>query len=95
MLDWTLRRPEHHIDLHGCTVLQAEQAARQFLQSQRRARPGAIVEIVTGRGRSGGGAPVRTRVRAVLRQLKDESTVVRDFALSPSEGSFVVRLAGG
>jgi DNA-nicking Smr family endonuclease len=94
MLDWTERRPEHLIDLHGLTVLQAEESARRFLQAQRKARPGAIVEIVTGRGRSGGGAPVRTRVRTLLRQLKDDSTVVRDFALSPSEGSFVVRLAG-
>lgn len=94
MLDWTERRPEHLIDLHGHTVLQAEDAARRFLQAQRKARPGAIVEIVTGRGRSGGGAPVRTRVRTLLRQLKDESTVVRDFALSPSEGGYVVRLAG-
>lgn len=94
MLDWTARPVAHLIDLHGMTVLQAEQAALQFLKAQRKARPGAIVEIVTGRGRAGGGAPIRTRVGVVLRQLKADSAVVRDFARSPSEGSWLVRLAG-
>jgi DNA-nicking Smr family endonuclease len=94
MLDWTERRPEHLIDLHGMTVVQAEVATLQFLKAQRKARPGAIVEIVTGRGRAGGGAPIRTRVGVLLRQLKADSAVVRDFARSLSEGSWLVRLSG-
>lgn len=94
MHDWTDRPVAHLIDLHGMTVLQAEVATRQFLTSQRKARPGAIVEIVTGRGRAGGGAPIRTRVGVMLRQLTADSAVVRDFAPSPSAGSWLVRLAG-
>jgi DNA-nicking Smr family endonuclease len=81
-------------DLHGQSVLDAESNTQRFLQAQRKARPGATVRIITGRGRSGGGAPVRTRVRTLLRTLQLGGTVVRDFELEASEGSFLVRLAG-
>ena len=37
--------------------------------SGRRGREGDVVRIVTGRGRGGGGAPIRTRVRTLLRRL--------------------------
>ncbi|HKV75006.1 MAG TPA: Smr/MutS family protein [Gemmatimonadales bacterium] len=94
MLDWTDRSPSMVFDLHGQTVLEAEQNARRFLEAQRKARPGEVVRLITGRGRGGGGAPVRTRVRTLLRQLRDAGTIVRDFELEASEGSFLVRLAG-
>jgi len=94
MLDWTDRSPEMVFDLHGQTVLEAERNARRFLESQRKARPGAVVRLITGRGRGGGGAPVRTRVKTLLRKLQDAGTVVRDFELEAGEGSFLIRLAG-
>lgn len=94
MLDWTDRSPSMVFDLHGQTVLEAEQNARRFLEAQRKARPGEVVRLITGRGRGGGGAPVRTRVRTLLRQLRDAGTIVTDFELEASEGSFLVRLAG-
>ena len=80
-------------DLHGQSVLDAESNTQRFLQAQRKARPGATVRIITGRGRSGGGAPVRTRVRTLLRALQQNGAVVHDFELEASEGSFLVRLA--
>jgi hypothetical protein len=51
-----------------------------------------VVRLVTGRGRAGGGAPIRTRVRTMLRAMRDEGTMVRDYILEDTEGSFLVRL---
>jgi DNA-nicking Smr family endonuclease len=92
MGDWSEQASAAHLDLHGQSVLEAVANAERFLRAQRKARPGATVRLVTGRGRSGGGAPIRTRVRTLLRQLRDEGVVVRDFLLEDSEGSFLVRL---
>jgi DNA-nicking Smr family endonuclease len=92
MGDWSEREPEVHLDLHGQSVLEAVANAERFLRAQRKARPGATVRLVTGRGRSGGAAPIRTRVRTLLRQLRDEGAVVRDYLLEDTEGSFLVRL---
>ena len=60
--------------------------------TQARIRRGGIIRLITGRGRGGGGAPLRTRVRTLLRRLKEDGTLVRDFVLEDSEGSFLVRL---
>jgi DNA-nicking Smr family endonuclease len=92
MLDWTDRRPDAELDLHGQTVLEAVANAERFLRAQGKARPGGVVRVVTGRGRGGGGAPVRTRVRTLLWGMRDQSAVVRDYLLEDSEGSFLIRL---
>jgi DNA-nicking Smr family endonuclease len=92
MLNWTDREPAAFFDLHGQTVLEAAANAERFLAAQAKARPGAVLRIITGRGRAGGGAPIRTRVRTMLRRLKTEGRIVRDFILEDSEGSFLVRL---
>jgi DNA-nicking Smr family endonuclease len=92
MLDWTDRPPDTTFDLHGLSVLEATTRAEQFLRVQAKARPGGIVRLITGRGRGGGGAPIRTRVRTLLRTLSASGRVVRDFVLEDSEGSFLVRL---
>jgi DNA-nicking Smr family endonuclease len=93
MLDWTDRVPEATFDLHGQTVLEATANAERFLRAQAGARPGGVVRLITGRGRSGGGAPIRTRVRGLLRTLKESGRVVRDYTLEHSGGSYLVRLA--
>ncbi|MEO8201785.1 MAG: Smr/MutS family protein [Gemmatimonadota bacterium] len=90
-LDWTDRSPDLEFDLHGQTVLQAMTSAEQFLRAQAKARPYGVVRLITGRGRGGGGAPIRTRVRTLLRRLK-EAGGIRDFVLEDSGGSFLVRL---
>jgi DNA-nicking Smr family endonuclease len=92
MRDWSDLEPAADLDLHRQSVLEAVANAERFLRAQRKARPGATVRIVTGRGRGGGGAPIRTRVRTLLRRLREEGTVVRDYLLEDTEGSFVVRL---
>jgi DNA-nicking Smr family endonuclease len=90
--DWIDRSADATFDLHGQTVSEAAINAERFLRVQAKARPGGVVRIITGRGRGGGGAPVRTRVRGLLRSLKMSGAVVRDYALEESEGSYLVRL---
>ena len=92
MLDWTDRQADVVLDLHGQTVVEAVANAERFLRAQRKARPGGVVRLVTGRGRGGGAAPIRTRVRTLLRGMRTEGAVVRDYLLEDSEGSFLVRL---
>jgi DNA-nicking Smr family endonuclease len=92
MRDWSDLEPAAHLDLHGQSVIEAVANAERFLRAQRKARPGATVRIVTGRGSSGGAAPIRTRVRTLLKRLREEGAVVRDYLLEDTEGSFLVRL---
>lgn len=94
MLDWAHRAPDATFDLHGQTVLEAASNAEKFLVAQARARRGGTVRLITGRGRGGGPAPIRSRVRSLLRRLKEEGRLVRDYVLEDTEGSFVVRLTG-
>lgn len=93
-MDWTDRSAEATFDLHGQSVLEAAGSTEQFLRIQARIRPGRVIRLITGRGRGGGGAPVKTRVRTLLRNLKARGTLVRDFVLEESDGSFLVLLAG-
>ena len=92
MLDWTDRSPEVVLDLHGQSVIEAVANVERFIRAQGKARRGAVIRVVTGRGRAGGGAPIRTRVRTLLRGIREDGAVVRDFLLEDSEGSFLVRL---
>jgi DNA-nicking Smr family endonuclease len=94
MPDWTDRSPDSTFDLHGQNVLEAVSNAERFLQVQGKARPGGVVRLITGRGRSGSGAPIRTQVRTLLRALKESGRVVRDYQLEETEGSYLVRLSG-
>jgi len=94
MLDWTDRSPDATFDLHGQSVIEAVANAERFLRSQAKARRGGTVRLITGRGRGGGGAPIRTRVRGLLRSLKESGSVVRDYTLESTEGSYLVRLEG-
>jgi DNA-nicking Smr family endonuclease len=92
MLDWTERVPDATYDLHGQTVVEAVGNAERFLKVQARVRPGGVVRLVTGRGRTTGGAPIRTRVRTLLKDLRHREEAVRDYLLEDSDGSFLVRL---
>ncbi|HEV8177101.1 MAG TPA: Smr/MutS family protein [Gemmatimonadales bacterium] len=94
MPDWTDRSSDATFDLHGQSVVEAVANAERFLRAQAKARPRGIVRLITGRGRGGGGAPIRTRVRSLLRRLKESGSVVNDYALEETEGSYLVRLAG-
>ena len=93
MLEWTDRTPDATFDLHGQSVMEAVANAERFLRVQAKARRGGIVRLITGRGRGGGGAPIRTRIRGLLRALKESRSVVRDYVLEETDGSYLVRLA--
>jgi DNA-nicking Smr family endonuclease len=93
MLDWIDRTPDATFDLHGQSVTEAVANAERFLRAQAKARRGGIVRLITGRGKAGGGAPIRTRVRTLLRTLKESRMVVRDYTLEETDGSYLVRLA--
>ena len=82
-------RPEATFDLHGQEVREAELNAERFLRAQQGAGR-RVVRVITGRGKGGGGAPVRTRIRTLLRRLS--GTVVEEFELEDSEGSFLIEL---
>lgn len=86
-------RPAAEFDLHGLTVLDAASSSARFLEAQRGARPGATVRLITGRGQGGGSAPIKRRIGALLRRLKDEGRIVQDYQLEATEGSYLVRLA--
>jgi DNA-nicking Smr family endonuclease len=92
MRDWSDRPPDAAFDLHGQSVGEAVANTERFLRAQARARPGGVVRLITGRGRGGGGAPIRTRVRTLLRGLRERRDLVADYEQEASEGSFLVRL---
>jgi DNA-nicking Smr family endonuclease len=94
MPNWTDRAPDATFDLHGQSVLEAVANAERFLRVQAKARRGGTVRLITGRGSGGGGAPIRSRVRGLLRTLKESGSVVRDYTLESTEGSYLVRLRG-
>jgi DNA-nicking Smr family endonuclease len=92
MPDWTDRSPAATFDLHGQSVLEALRSAEQFVRAQAKARPGAIVRLITGRGRGGHGAPIRSRIGSLLRRLQESERIVRDYQLEDTDGSYLVRL---
>jgi DNA-nicking Smr family endonuclease len=92
MEHWTDRPPDATFDLHGQTVGEALANAERFLRAQRRARPGGVIRLITGRGRGGGAAPIRSRVRTLLWGFKERGELVSDYELEDSEGSFLIRL---
>jgi DNA-nicking Smr family endonuclease len=92
MPDWTDRIPAATFDLHGQSVSEAAINAERFLRAQAKARPGHVVRLITGRGRAGKGAPIRSRIRALLGTMKQSGRVVRDYTLEHTDGSYLVRL---
>lgn len=85
-------RPDSTFDLHGQTVAEAERNAEAFVRTARKGGR-RIVRLITGRGSGGGKAPIRTRVRTLLKRLQEEG-VVREFELEAGDGSFLVELNG-
>jgi DNA-nicking Smr family endonuclease len=82
---------EATLDLHGETRRSAEPRLRNFLDTWRRRRPGAVVRIVTGRGtRSRDGAVLPERVRELLHgPLADQVDTV---SMEPGGGGVRVRV---
>jgi DNA-nicking Smr family endonuclease len=79
------------LDLHRLTADQAEIAVRNFIDTWRRREPGAVVLIITGKGKGSADGPVlRPAIEALLKsRLRG---FVSEWALDDSEGAFRVRL---
>lgn len=84
-------RPVATLDLHGDTAVEAERRVRDFLETQHRIAPGAVVHIITGRGRGSPRGPVLPGV--VRRVLQGSAAAyVADFDRDLDDGGFMVRL---
>jgi dsDNA-specific endonuclease/ATPase MutS2 len=78
------------LDLHGMRASEALPAVTAFLQRAQRRAPGALVHIITGKGRGSPGRPVlKTRVRTHLRSAE---VPVADFGVDLDGGGYIVRL---
>jgi DNA-nicking Smr family endonuclease len=79
------------LDLHGCTADDARRLVREFLKSTARRNPGAVVHVITGKGRGSAGGPVlRGAVAALLKG--DLAPLVADWARDDGDGGFLVRV---
>lgn len=86
--------PSDTLDLHGFTAAEAMTHLEQYLGRQRKRAPGALLHIITGRGRNSPSGPVlKTRLRSFLRA--DAGGLVAAWSRDHDDGGFLVRLKGG
>ena len=79
------------LDLHGFTADAAETALKNFLTTWKARSPGAVVHVITGKGRGSRTAPVlKPMVRRLLKALQPKT--VRDWTLTADEGGYRIRL---
>jgi len=89
--DALLDGPALTLDLHGDPVAAARARVAQFLAATARTRPGALVHVITGKGRgSAEGPKLRPMVSALLKG--ECAALIRDWARDTDEGGFRVRL---
>jgi DNA-nicking Smr family endonuclease len=86
-----LARAGHSIDLPGFGGFYAKLAGGSFRGRPRRRSPGAVVHIITGRGRGSPGRPV---LRGAIRTLLKSGTIdgVGEFVPDHADGGFLVKL---
>ncbi len=79
------------LDLHGFGAIEARSAVRAFLESWRRRKGGAVVHIITGKGKGSAGGPVlRGLVKTLLQgELRG---MVSEWGLDDGEGGYRVRV---
>lgn len=83
--------PHATLDLHGRTAEEARALVRNFLGSLSRRAPGAVVHVVTGRGKGSAGRPVLRGAVAAL--LKGElAPRVADWSRDVDDGGFLIRV---
>jgi len=79
------------VDLHGLSTDQAELIVRNFIDTWRRREPGAVILIITGKGKGSPDGPVlRPAIQTLLKTRL--SGFVAEWALDDSEGAFRVRV---
>lgn len=80
------------LDLHGFTAAAAEPALKNFLATWKARSPGAVVHVITGKGRGSRTRPVlKPMVKRLLKELKPRT--VLDWTLSDDEGGYRIKLS--
>ncbi len=83
--------PADTLDLHGFTRVEAERAVRALVATWRRRRPGAVVHVITGKGRGSARRPaLRPAVRRLL--VGPLAGEIADWARDVDEGGFLVKV---
>ena len=84
-------RADAELDLHGFGAMEARSAVRAFLESWRRRKAGAVVHIITGRGKGSPGAAVlRGLVKTLLQS--ELRALVSEWGLDDGEGGYRVKV---
>ena len=84
-------RADGELDLHGFGAIEARSAVRAFLETWRRRKAGAVVHIITGKGKGSAGGPVlRGLVKTLL--LGELRGMVSEWGLDDGEGGYRVRV---
>jgi len=84
-------RADADLDLHGFGAMEARSAVRAFLESWQRRKAGAVVHIITGRGKGSANGPVlRGLVKSLLQgELRG---MVSQWSVDDGEGGYRVRV---
>ena len=83
--------PVATLDLHGFPASEVPLALSTFFSSWRRRDKGALVHVITGKGKGSAGRPViRPRVRRLLSE--EFHDVVASFEPDQTGGGFLVKL---
>ena len=83
--------PVATLDLHGFTASEVPLALSTFFSSWRRRAKGALVHVITGKGKGSPGRPViQPRVRRLLSE--EFHDVVDSFEPDETGGGFLVKL---
>lgn len=84
-------RPDATLDLHGMSVAEGTRAVRSFLALWGSRRTGAVLHVITGKGRGSASRPtLRPAVRTLLRgELR---SAIRDWTIDADDGGFLVRM---
>jgi DNA-nicking Smr family endonuclease len=84
-------RADDELDLHGFSANEAAPAVRAFLERSQRRKAGAIVHIITGKGRGSPAGPVLRGIVAGL--LKGPLAILAaEWAPDDAGGGFKVRV---
>jgi DNA-nicking Smr family endonuclease len=86
--------PAVKLDLHGFRAHEVVAHLDNWLRAECKRRPGALVHVITGKGRSSAGGPVlKSMVRRAL--MGDTAKCVAAWSRDENDGGFLVRLKGG
>jgi DNA-nicking Smr family endonuclease len=78
------------LDLHGYGATETPSAVRKFLETWQRRKAGAVVHIITGKGRGSANGPV---LRGLVKNLLQGElrAMVAEWGLEDGEGAYRVR----